>query len=129
MKFADLAPQALEKIKGRQWDRIIEKHEGPEAWDSALRHDNLEFIEIAGYPVLLPVDREHHPNITVLRCIQSRDGQSLTVFLKDTTWCDQPENEMFTAGFMAVCDKVPEEDFFLAILYHEWFIVPDLQTA
>ena len=129
MKFADLPPQALDKIKGRQWDRIIEKHEGPETWDSALRYDDLEFLEVAGHPVLLPLDRKHHPNITILRCIESRDGRSLTVFLKDTTWCDDPQDEMFCAGFMAVCDKVPEENFFLAILYHEWFIIPDLQTA
>ena len=50
-----------------------------------------EFIEIAGYPVLLPVDREHHPNITILRCIASEDHPALTIFLKDTTYVtDRP---------------------------------------
>jgi hypothetical protein len=27
------------------------------------------------------------------------------------------------AGFMAVCDRVVDEEFFLAILYHEWFVI------
>lgn len=30
MKSADLAPETLERIKTLRWDRIIEKHEGPE---------------------------------------------------------------------------------------------------
>jgi len=32
---------------------------------------------------------------------------------------------MFCAGRMAVCDRVPGEEFFLAIVFHEWFVVND----
>jgi len=71
-------------------DRIIEKHEGPERWESTLKYADPEFIEIAGYPVLLPVDREHHPNITILRCIASEDHRTLTIFLKDITHVTDP---------------------------------------
>ena len=27
------------------------------------------------------------------------------------------------AGFLAICDKVPGEEWFIAIVYHEWFII------
>jgi hypothetical protein len=26
-------------------------------------------------------------------------------------------------GYMAVCDRMAGKDFFLAILYHEWFVI------
>ena len=107
----------LAKINACHWDRIIEKHEGPEQWTSTLRWHNPEFMEIDGRSVLLPVSREWHANITILRCQASEDGSSLTIFLKDTTHSEGPENEVFDAGFMAVCDKVSGEDFFLAIVY------------
>ncbi|MEM8806648.1 MAG: hypothetical protein AAGF01_11530 [Cyanobacteria bacterium P01_G01_bin.38] len=29
----------------------------------------------------------------------------------------------YETGYMAVCNKVAGEDFFLAVLYHEWFII------
>lgn len=119
MNLSDLSDEALVKIKSVRWDRIIEKHEGPEDWESVLRYDEPEFLEIEGRWVLLPVDRSHHPNITFLRTIWSADGSSLTLFLKDTTFYDDD----FFSGFVAVGDKVKGEDFFLVVLYHEWFII------
>jgi len=119
MKLANLSTDTLEKIKSVRWDRIIEKHEGPENWESVLRYYEPEFMEIEGRWVLLPIEREHHANITIIRSIGSADGNSLTLFLKDTTYEDDP----FFSGFMAVCDKVKDEDLFLAILYHEWFMI------
>lgn len=119
MKLSNLSTEALEKIKSVRWDRIIEKHEGPEDWDSVLRYYEPEFMMIEGRFILLPVERSHHPNITILRCIWSADGKSLTLFLRDTTYDDDP----FFSGFVAVCDRVAGEDFFLAILYHEWFVI------
>lgn len=119
MKLADLSTETLDKIKSVRWDRIIEKHEGPENWESVLRYYEPEFLEIEGRWVLLPVEVSQHSNITILRTIWSANGNSLTLFLKNTTYDDDP----FFSGFMAVCDKVKDEDFFLAILYHEWFII------
>jgi hypothetical protein len=67
----------------------------------------------------LPVAQLQHANITILRTIWSADGRSLTLFLKDTTRYD----DTFSSGFLAVCDRIPGEAFFLAIVYHEWFII------
>ena len=123
MNRSSLSTTVLDQLKSWRWDRIIEKHEGPETWDSTLRYYDPEFIEIAGHPVLLPVDREHHPNITILRCIASEDHRTLTIFLKDTTYVTDPRDEYFAAGYVAVCDRFPGQDFYVAILYHEWFMV------
>jgi len=75
MTISSLSAEALEKIRAWQWDRIIEKHEGPEDWASVLHHYDPEFLMISGHPVLLPVGREHHQNITILRTIKkTRQG-------------------------------------------------------
>lgn len=123
MKLSDLSTSTLAKIRAYRYDRIIEKHEGPERWESVFEYDDPEFLLINDYPVLLPIGREHHPNITILRCIPSADDQTLTLFLKDTTYAEDPKYEHFWAGFVAVCEKVPGEEFFIATPYHEWFII------
>ena len=97
MKLAHLPPETLEKIQTVRWDRIIEKHEGPEDWESVFRYSEPEFMLIEGRPLLLPVDQSHHANITILRTIWSHNGNSVTLFLKDTTYYD----DMFMSGYMA----------------------------
>ncbi len=74
MKFADLSPETIEKIKTYRWDRILEKHEGPEKWESELKWGEPEFMVADGYNVLLPLDPERRPNVTFLRVIPSTDG-------------------------------------------------------
>jgi len=125
IRFRDLSKDTIEKMKTYRFDRIIEKHEGPEHWGSVIEYYHPEFIEINGRPVLLPVDQGHHENITILRAITDKEEKTITVFLKDTTYVDRPEDEHFEAGFVAICDKVPGEGFFIAILYHEWFIIDE----
>jgi hypothetical protein len=125
MKLVDLTPEALDKIKAVRWDRIIEKHEGPEDWSSVLEYSEPDFMMIDERPVLLPVEQSQHSNITILRTIWSNDHSSLTLFLKDTTYDDN----WYTSGYLAVCDKVLGEDFYLAIVYHEWFIIEAQRTS
>ena len=119
MKLSDLSAESLAKVKTVRFDQIVEKHEGPERWKSYLRSYDLDFIEVEGQPVLLPVDRKQHSNIIIRRAIFSADGQTLTLFLTDTTYFSG--DELIFAGYLAVCDKLPGEEFFLAIVYHEWF--------
>jgi len=70
MKLANLSSEILEKIKVSRFDQIIEKHEGPERWVSALDYLEPEIMFVNGYYVLLPVDKDNHPNIKILRCIE-----------------------------------------------------------
>ena len=124
MKLAQLSQTTISKIKTVRWDRIIEKHEGPEDWESVLRYSSPEFMDIDGRWVLLPVESSSHANITILRTLWSADGNSVTIFLKDTTYDDDP----IFSGFLAVCDRLVGENFYLAVVYHEWFVIDNKLT-
>ena len=119
MKIADLSPETLEKTKTLRYDKIGRKHEGPWTWESEFEYGEPEFINMAGYEVLLPIEKEYHPKITPLRVIPSADGNTLTIFFQDTSF----GNEMFDSGYLAICEKMPDENFFVATVYHEWFIL------
>jgi len=80
MKFADLKAETIEKLKTRMYDRIVEKHEGPERWKWQIEHGECEFIRAGEHFLLLPVYLEQHPNITILRVIESRDAQDADRF-------------------------------------------------
>lgn len=123
MELSALSPETLDRLKSWRWDRIIEKHEGPLSWEDTFRYADVEFITIDSRDVLLPLDAEQRPNVTILRTVVSADQQSLTIFLKDTTYVANREDEFFMAGFVAVCDRFPGEDFYVAVVYHEWFMV------
>lgn len=144
LRLSDLPPETMAKLRTYRYDQILEKHEGPEDWSYELQDpevrpswlpqpppgqpddykpDPAEFLQIAGRDVLLPIGRSHHPNVTILRTIVGDDGESLTIFLKDTTYVDDPGMEFFSAGFLAVCDRVPGETFYIAHVYHEWFMI------
>jgi len=121
MKIADLSPELVEKIKTLQYDRNIEKHDGPYDWAWEIEDDTVEFIEMSGYDVLLPMQKYHYPNIKPLRVIPSADGLVLTIFFTDSTKAFAFEDNGL--GFLAICEKIPDENFFIATVYHEWFIL------
>lgn len=123
MQLRDLSSAVIADIKARRYDRIVGKHEGPESWGAEFDYGDPELLELAGHHVLLPLNREHHPNISVLRCISGDDGRSLTLFLKDVTYLERPEDAVFSAGFLAVCERFQDQGFYLTTVYHEWFIV------
>lgn len=141
MQVKDLSPATIAAIKETRYDRIIEKHEGPETWKYQLDYDDphtkelvemyrragseyepspdAEFLQIGGADVLLPVSADHHSNMTILHHFFSEDRSKMVLYIKDTTYDDSA----FGAGFVAICDKFPGHEFYLASFYHEWFIL------
>ncbi|MEM6316050.1 MAG: hypothetical protein AAF960_00180 [Bacteroidota bacterium] len=141
MKIKDLSPATLAQIKATKYDRIIEKHEGPFTYKWEFMEGtkeraatiamyqkagadyepeaDAEFMEIAGLSVLLPVSADNHPNITLLHHFLSKDDQQLVLYIKDTTYDDSA----WGAGFVAICQRFPKHSFYIATLYHEWFII------
>jgi len=117
MRIAELSPSTRAQLEKSHYDSIVEKHEGPFSWEGIL--DEYEFLRLGDFDVLLPIEKAHHANVQILRVIPSADGQTLTIFLKDTTF-SQGEDDFFS-GFLAVCDCFPDENFYVAIVYHEWF--------
>jgi hypothetical protein len=120
MKVADLSPKIAEKLARCLYDQIINKHEGPERWGVL---EDYEFLKIGDFDVLLPIDKQQHSHITFVKSIVSADRNTVTLFLRDTTY----ETGLF-AGRIAVCSKFETENFLVAILYHECFIVEAGQT-
>lgn len=119
MKLSDLSPETIEKIKTIRYDQILEKHEGPWKWESEFQYGSPEIMRIENQNVLLPLEEKQHRNITILRVIVSEDSKTLVIFLKDTTYYNDP----FASGYIAICEKFPGEDFYVATVYHEWFIL------
>ena len=140
MTVKDLSPNLLATLKKTRYDRIVEKHEGPATWSWELPDESrkeemkkmygdrdmgfdidahADFLEIGGVQVLLPVDNDHHENMTFLHHFFSEDRQKLVLYIKDTTYDD----DVWGAGFVAICDKYPNEPFYLATFYHEWYII------
>lgn len=123
MKFIDLSPEMIEQIRALRFDRILEKHEGPFGWASILEHYEPEFMRIESYGVLLPVGADDHAKIEITRTIPSQDGKVLTLFLKDNYYNPGGDMEMFYVGRIAICEKMASAEFYVATVYHEWFVI------
>lgn len=123
MKLADLPTEVVARIQSLNYDRILEKHEGPWRWADEFRYGKPEILLLDGRDVLLPIEQEQHPHITLLRSIVSSDGRTLTLFLKDTTYTGGSEDDWLDAGRLAICERLPETDIYVATVYHEWFII------
>ena len=117
MKLADVSPEYIARVATYCWHRIIEKHEGPWEWHFLFNAALVEILHLEGFDVLLPVEKDHHSNITFTRCIVSADAQTLTIFLQDTTY-----DTGLVAGYMAVCEKVPCQEWYITIRYHECWV-------
>ena len=63
MRLDEVAPELIKRVAQYRWDRIVEKHEGPWQWDSLLDANLVEFLNVNGFAVLLPVGKERHPSI------------------------------------------------------------------
>ena len=44
IRLADLSPDVLARARAMRWDRIIEKHEGPETWAYYIDDGDVEFL-------------------------------------------------------------------------------------
>ena len=127
LTFADLPADVVNAIGKIRYDSIGEKHEGPWDWAGVLKYSNPEIMQIDGQNVLLPLDREAHSAITVLRSLISADSQTMTIFLKDMSYAGDPKDAFFFAGYIAFCERLPDTDLFIATVYHNWFMVPPIR--
>lgn len=124
MKITELSQETLARIKLLRIDALFEKHEGPLAWEfffgkfgDRQLNEQPDFMQIDGEWVLLPVTKEEHQYITILRTIWGEDRHAVTIFLRnDYQYCGSLEHD-----FVAICERYPGEDFYLAIFYHNKF--------
>ncbi len=127
LTVADLPADVVKAIGKLRYDSIGEKHEGPWDWAGVFRYSKPEIMQIDGQNVLLPVDREAHSAITVLRSFISADSQTMTIFIKDMSYVPDPRDEFFLCGYIAFCERLPDTDLFIATVYHNWFMIPPIR--
>ena len=111
MRFKGLSLETRKQISKSSYDRIVEKHEGPWTSDFLIRESLVEFLNVDGFDVLLPVESDPHPNIVCTRCLVAKEHRSLTVFLQDSTY-----DKGIFAGYLAVCEQFPGQDWYLAYI-------------
>jgi hypothetical protein len=125
IRVVDLPPEARTRMRTLRYDNFIEKHEGPESWEHLLTPApddpdyRAEVLDIAGYPVLLPIPMDRHANVEVMRVIPSADGHYLTIILGDYTFAEP--GDIFEGGRLAICRKLSGTPLYVAIAYHEMF--------
>jgi hypothetical protein len=154
MKLADLPHDVLEDLCDDRWRLDITptfeaKHEFWMQWSHFLRlrepypgerdEDRpseahlAEFMTLEGYDVLLPVERQQHPHINLIRLMPSVDGQTLTIFLHNAFHRKyMGEKWVPRYGFLAVADRYRRFrcDFYLASYYHFCYLLhEDYETA
>lgn len=152
MKLADLPKEVIDDLCSEErWRLDIDpgfdsKHEFWMAWRHFLAvpeevsslyekssEDLAEFINFAGNNVLLPVPRNHHPYIRLIRLIKSSDEKTLTLFIHDSfheDWFKDSWGARY--GFLAVADRYQKFgcEFYLASYYHfSYLINEDYEAA
>jgi hypothetical protein len=121
MKLTDLPSEVIADLSQREkWRLDIDpgfdaKHEFFMSWNSFIslpesnsfyrstEEDLAEFIRYQNRLVLLPVERKHHPFLSIIRAMLSIDEQSITLFIHDSYHQDWFTNESDARyGFLAI---------------------------
>lgn len=146
MKLANLPSQVIDDLSSEERGRLDidlgfdSKHEFWMAWKRFLtqelsddQQELAEFLYFDGFNVLLPVPRNHHPFIKLIRLIPSSDEKTLTIFLHDSfhqDWFQDRQGARY--DFLAVADRYQKFgcDFYLASYYHfSYLINSDYEAA
>jgi hypothetical protein len=57
------------------------------------------------------------------------DEVVMTIFLRDYSFVDDPENpdhwDEMTSGYVAICYRSQGEQFYVAVVYHSRYVVPE----
>jgi len=142
LKIDDLTPAQFAKFSWWRCDQLYRKHESWGNWGSSLEiyvpikgvddddeeeGRDSEFIVVEGYTVLIPRIK-HAERIWIDECIVSKDDKVLTIFLKNLSyakdWQNPTEDEVFMEmGYMSVCYRVEDEDFYVAAIHHARYVV------
>ncbi len=116
-----LDEETITRIGSFRCDCLVEEHEGPWTWQRLVQDNAVDFVSIRGQNILLPVGREHHASLELVRCIFSEDAETMTLSLRDRTYDAGPSSDR-----LAVCERFPGEDWYIAVFYHEWTLIDNL---
>lgn len=109
-----------------EWRHFVTLPTGQSSFSEATEDDLAEFLVFEGYEVLLPVYRNHHPFIKLIRLIPSSDHQTLTLFIHDSFHQDWFQDSWGARyGFLAIADRYQKFgcDFYIANYYHFSYLI------
>ena len=124
LKIADLTSAQLVKFAAWRCDQLYEKHESYGSWGEDLKFSQeypelkLDFIDVGGFPVLLPRLPDDLASLRIDDWTISKDARVITLFLTDVKTTYYPE------GWVGVCYRVLDEAFYVAVVYHARYVVP-----
>jgi hypothetical protein len=139
--ISDIPTETLNAIKKLRYDRILEKHEGPWTWESALKYDNACIVQFKNknqtfveFTVLMPFPEHHKAQIKTVFCADAEHEGVKTIFFTCPSLAgyDETETNLQWCGFCAVCREIsiPGTDwlenaapFYVTVLLHETFLI------
>lgn len=128
LKVADLSSEQIAKFSWWRCDQLYEKHESWGNWGEDLKYHSGQFIDVEGYPVLLPHLPDDLGQLLIDDYSLSADEVVMTLFLRDYSLVDDPENpddwEEMTSGYVGICYRPEGEKFYVAVVYHARYVVP-----
>lgn len=128
LKVADLSPEQIAKFLWWRCDQLYEKHESWGNWGSTLEYHSGQFVDIEGHPILLLHLPDDLSNLLIDDYALSADELVMTLFLRDYSFVDDPENlddwDTMSSGYVAICYRPEGEQFYAAVIYHARYIVP-----
>jgi hypothetical protein len=139
--ISDIPTEILNTIKKLRYDRILEKHEGPWTWESALKYDNACIVHFKDknetfveFTVLMPFPEHHKAQIKMVLCADAEHEEVKTIFFTCPSLAgyDETETNLQWCGFCAVCREVSipgagwfenAAPFYVTVLLHETFLI------
>ncbi len=96
-------------------------------WVDGDPRERADFLRIAGYDVLLPVEARRHPYIRAVRAMSTSEKDVLVLFLKDTSFAGDMglDSTDVWVAYLALCTRVPGDDAYVATIFHETLVDPD----
>ena len=124
--LSDLDAGLVARFADWELDRFWEKHEGPWRWADLLEWQDLGVLELGGYRLVLPIDREDLPNVSLVRALPAPDGETLVLLLLDPSARQRvggdPTDARFWDGRLVICCRVANSDVWVAVVFHEWYL-------
>jgi hypothetical protein len=126
LSVADLEPDVRERLGHYTLDVLLDDKRERWSWSHILPR-SAAFLDLNDYAVLCPVWTK--PQFTVERLFIDASGNALVFYVRDRAVVDRLSanqemrmnealDDFFTCFFVA-CVRVPEQDFFITIAYHE----------
>jgi hypothetical protein len=120
IRLEDLDGETLERIWSSPIDFFADDREESLTWADFPGGQSVDFVAVRGMNVLLPLRGDDLELLEIQSLILSDDRESLILILKDGgSETGRPWDRM------ALCERFPGEEWYIAVLYRDWTAAGD----